>query len=231
MHVRQSDKMPGNARERLTSRIGSGKAVWVFCGDSITHGAAHTNGRRDYVELIEERVRGELGKTLHLFVNSGISGNTTRDILAQLDHRVLRFRPDIFSLMIGMNDCAANREMSVDEFAVNLRSIIAKVRESATAEVLLQTTCAIDPAETPERVRFLECMEAIREAATELDTALIDHQVEWEKTRRDEPARYASWMANPFHPNALGHWVFAERILRDLGLGALEQCAPPRDVA
>jgi len=222
--------MGGNALDRLISRIGSEKVVWVFCGDSITHGATHTDGRRDYVELIEERVRGELGKTLHLFVNSGISGNTTRDILAQLDHRVLRFRPDIFSLMIGMNDCAGNREMSVEEFRANLGAIVEKVRESAHSEVLLQTTCAIDPAETPDRVYFLECMEAIREAATELDTALIDHQAEWEKTRREEPARHASWMANPCHPNALGHWVFAEKILRDLGLGALEKCAPPRDL-
>ncbi|HEU5326569.1 MAG TPA: hypothetical protein VFU78_00670, partial [Thermomicrobiales bacterium] len=33
---------------------------WVFAGDSITHGAAHTIGWRDYTELFGERVRWEL---------------------------------------------------------------------------------------------------------------------------------------------------------------------------
>lgn len=30
---------------------------WLFTGDSITHGALHTFGWRDYAELFAERVR------------------------------------------------------------------------------------------------------------------------------------------------------------------------------
>ena len=220
--------MADTAMERLVRRIReSERAVWVFCGDSITHGALHTEGLRDYVELVAERVRYELGKTLHLFVNSGISGDTTRGVLEHLEHRVLRFDPDIFSLMIGMNDCADGRKLGLDEFGGNLREIVRRVRDGGDAEVLLQTTCAVHPEETQERAGFAQYMQVIREVSEDLDAALIDHQAAWEETRLAERARFDSWMANAFHPNALGHWMFAERLLRDLGLGPLENCSAP----
>ena len=35
---------------------------WLFAGDSITHGALHTFGQRDYAQLFNERVRYEMGR-------------------------------------------------------------------------------------------------------------------------------------------------------------------------
>jgi len=211
--------------QKLTDLIQqNGKLIWVFCGDSITHGARHTAGRRDYVELIEERVRYELEKTLHLFVNSGISGNTTSGILQALDHRVLRFQPDVFSLMIGMNDAA---RVPLEEYERNLREIVSRVRAETKAEVLLQTCCAINPEECPQRLRYPEYMDTCRRVAADLETAFIDHHVEWEVIRTSAPATFTSWMANAFHPNALGHWIFADKILRDLDLGPLADCPAP----
>ena len=34
---------------------GSAPARWLFYGDSLTHGAKHTDGRRDFTELFRER--------------------------------------------------------------------------------------------------------------------------------------------------------------------------------
>ena len=36
---------------------------WLFAGDSITQGARHTRGHRDYTQLFKERV-GELARML-----------------------------------------------------------------------------------------------------------------------------------------------------------------------
>jgi lysophospholipase L1-like esterase len=212
-------------------RVRAEKAVWLFCGDSITQGALHTGGFRDYVELLAERVRFELHKPLHIFVNTAYSGDTTREILAQIEYRVIRFDPDIFSLMIGMNDAHLNRNITLDEFRRNTCSIVGRVRESTSAQIILQTTCAVVPALAPERPRFPEYMDVVREVALELDTALVDHHAEWEKIRTKDPTRYESWMANPIHPNALGHWVFAEKLMNYFGFGPLENCVPPRPLA
>ena len=211
--------------QKIIDRVqGNEERIWVFCGDSITHGAYHTFGRRDYVELVQERVRAECGKTLHLFVNSGINGDTTVGILEKLNFRVIQFQPDVFSLMIGMND---SRNLPLEDYEKNLREIVSRVRAETSAEVLLQTCCAIHPKECPQRLHYPEFMDACRRVAADMETALIDHHVEWEKVRITDRATFASWMDNEFHPGALGHWVFADKILRDLELGPIADCSPP----
>src|SRR6266511_979426 len=88
--------------------------TWVFTGDSITHGALHTLGWRSYPEHFAERVRWELRRMRDVVINTGISGDRTGGLLADLDWRVLRFKPDVVSVMFGMNDCSlgmAGREM------------------------------------------------------------------------------------------------------------------------
>ena len=47
---------------------------WLFAGDSITHGALHTLGWRDFTELFSERVRWELKRTRDFVIKTGISG-------------------------------------------------------------------------------------------------------------------------------------------------------------
>lgn len=68
---------------------------WLFYGDSITHGAVHTFGRRDYTEYFAERVRAEMGRRMDMILNTAISGNTTQDLLESFDWRVAHFRPDV----------------------------------------------------------------------------------------------------------------------------------------
>lgn len=219
------------ALQRFINRMNSSdRILWVWCGDSITHGADFTQGLRDYVELIEERVRHECKRTQHLFVNTAISGDSTRDILAQFDWRVKRFQPDLFCLMIGMNDCRKKPDfwMETSEFEANLKEIIRRVRTETPAEVLLQTSCAGIMERMAERARYPEFMDIVRKVAADLDVAFIDHHAQWEKVRLTEPKKFESWMGNPYHPNGMGHWVFAERILIELGIGPLKGTPPPR---
>ena len=50
--------------DEIRALLGRDEPVrWVFTGDSITHGAAHTIGWRDYTELFDERARWELRRT------------------------------------------------------------------------------------------------------------------------------------------------------------------------
>src|SRR5947209_8360158 len=84
-------------------------AVWIFTGDSITHGALHTLGWRSYPEHFAERVRWELRRMRDVVINTGISGDRTGGLLADLDWRVLRFKPDVASVIVGMNDCPAGQ--------------------------------------------------------------------------------------------------------------------------
>ncbi|MBU1700891.1 MAG: SGNH/GDSL hydrolase family protein [Candidatus Eisenbacteria bacterium] len=188
--------------------------TWLFYGDSITHGAYHTFGLRDYPELFDERVRGEMGRVSDTVINTAISGDTTRELLNGFARRVARFQPDLIFLMIGMNDCSEESGIDLAEFTGNLRRL-ADLAAGLPARLCLQTTCPILKGTAPDREpRFNDFMEAVREVARERLLPLIDHTAYWQM----HPEQHGRWMSDSFHPNGHGHRVFAGLIFRELGI-------------
>ncbi len=187
---------------------------WLFYGDSITHGVRHTFGWRDYVELFSERVRAELGRSMDLVLNSAISGNTTRELLDGYSWRVEQFKPDVVFLMIGMNDCKDELEMTSDEFRGNLRRLFDQ-NVGIGALTVFQTTCPILPGLAPEREpTFPVFMQTIRDVAADTGAPLVDHVEHW---RKNEESHHF-WMSNAFHPNQYGHRAFGHLLFRQLGM-------------
>lgn len=201
--------------DSIKSFIKSEKPVkWLFYGDSITHGAVHTFGYRDYTELFSERIRTELGRTQDAIINMAISGNTTKNLVEQFDWRVKQFSPDVVFLMIGMNDCSTDRDVPLEVFKNNLDHLADLIKQ-LPAELVLQTTCPILPNTSPERTpNFPKYMDAIRDCASEKDLPIIDHHKLW--LSKEDKLYY--WMDNAFHPNNFGHQVFAETIYKALDI-------------
>ncbi|MDD4756674.1 MAG: SGNH/GDSL hydrolase family protein, partial [Prolixibacteraceae bacterium] len=123
---------------------------WIFTGDSITHGAKHTHGFRSYPEIFAERIRWEMKRTSDIIINTGISGNTTQNILDDFNWRIGQFKPDVVSLMIGTNDCADTRNIGLDVFENNLNTLVTMIRESEAIPVF-QTPNVIIKEKAPER--------------------------------------------------------------------------------
>ncbi len=189
-------------------------AKWIFYGDSITHGAVHTFGQRDYTEHFTERLRLELGRTQDIVIKTAISGNTTRDLLATFDWRVASLQPDVVFVMIGMNDCSAARNLPLAEFRDNLKILAGRIQELGALAVF-QTTCPILPNSNPDREgQFVAYMQAIRETAAALDLPFVDHEAYW----KANASKHYYWMSNEFHPNGDGHLAFAHELFRQLGI-------------
>ncbi|HLS01838.1 MAG TPA: SGNH/GDSL hydrolase family protein [Beutenbergiaceae bacterium] len=192
--------------------------TWVLTGDSITHGARHTNGQRSYPELLIEVVRGELRRFRDAFINTAVSGDRISDINSDFTHRVARWQPDIVTLMIGTNDCAANDDfprVEVDEFANQVDDFVLKSHE-VSAVVVLQTPPPVDTANAPERERIAEFAHAIRSIARARKTFLVDHHDAFIRMG----GHMFPWalLDDPFHPGALGHAAIAVELARELGI-------------
>ena len=188
--------------------------TWVFYGDSITHGALHTFGGRDYVEHFSERVRSELGRVQDVVINTAISGDNTRGLLHSFDWRVGRFDPDVVFIMVGMNDCGEGNPIDLAEFERNLLELCVRIDKLDAAPVL-QTTCPIIPGAAPDRYpHFPKYMDVIRKVADEGGWPLIDHTAEWDS--KSDKLFYK--MSNAFHPNAMGHIAFAHTLFKELGI-------------
>src|SRR5437763_5221077 len=160
--------------EGIKRLLGGQKALtWVFTGDSITHGALHTLGWRSYPEHFAERVRWEMRRMRDVVINTGISGDRTGGLLKDLDWRVLRFKPDVASVMLGMNDCSAG-QAGRETFRKNLSAIVEKV-QAAGAIPLLHTPNTIFVKNAGSRADLPAYADIVRDLAAKSKLALVDH--------------------------------------------------------
>lgn len=88
---------------------GVGK-TFLFQGDSITDGGRsydkdwnHVYGQ-GYAYLITARINFDYPGRDYQFLNRGISGNTVNDLAARWQKDTLDIKPDVLSILIGIND-------------------------------------------------------------------------------------------------------------------------------
>ena len=208
---------PNVSLRRLVAKTESRN--WLFLGDSITMGARHTHGWRDYTQLFAERVRHELRRHHDLVLNAGVDGCTASGCLAGLGGVLASFKPDVALLMIGTNDAAADRRITPGKFKNALRAIVAKLR-AAGARIILQTPNPIIPElAAPYRRAFGGMVRAMRETAVAEELPLIDHNAYWaEHFPKAGQTPLASYLCDGIHPNAFGHALLAHHLFVALGI-------------
>lgn len=198
-------------RNLLANR--SKPVTWVFTGDSITQGAKHTHGSRGYVEHFAERVRFEMGRSNDAVINTAISGDVVGGILRGFERRVARFKPEVVSIMIGMNDSKGGPEKR-EEFRKNLSELIQRVR-ALGAVPLLHTVNIVQPESAVERGDVPAYMAIVSEVASGEKVMLVDHWKHWESLRETS---LKEWMNDPIHPNGRGHREMAILVFNTLGI-------------
>lgn len=187
---------------------------WLFYGDSITHGALHTFGWRDYTQLFAERIRYEMSRSGDIVINTAVSGNTTRELIDEFDWRAGQFEATVALLMIGMNDCCPKNNVSLERFTDNLHTLADRFAATGTL-LVAQTTSLILPGSASDREPYLgEYMQAVRDFANQRGLPLVDHASHWQ----DDLARLYYWQSDPFHPNEMGHRALAFKLFEEFGI-------------
>lgn len=192
--------------------------IWLFTGDSITQGAEHTHGYRSYPEIFAERIRYEMGRFRDIVINTGISGNTTQNILDDFDWRIGQFKPVVVSLMIGTNDCS-KKEINQDVFEQKLDSLLAQIRGSGAIPIL-QTPNIIIKEKAPERAKLFEYITILQSLAKKRKVILVDNYNYWENILKNHPEInvYKKWLNDPLHPNGTGHQEIARLMFKELSI-------------
>lgn len=196
--------------------------IWLFTGDSITHGAKHTMGYRSYPEIFEERMRWEMGRTRDWVINTGISSQTIKLILADFEWRVSRFTPSVVSIMIGTNDCAKT-DIPTPVFETELTSFVNKIRE-LKAIPILHTPNPIILEMAGERKTLPDYVEVVRQVSQDQQTILVDNYQYWtDRHKRYLNHVYKQWLNDYLHPNQTGHQQIARLMFKTLGIFDSEQ--------
>ncbi|SDC50976.1 GDSL-type esterase/lipase family protein [Streptomyces prasinopilosus] len=193
-------------------------ATWLFTGDSITHGALHTNGWRSYPEHWTERVRWELGKPKNrdFVIDTGVSGATSADLVAAFGERVSAFSPHVVSLMIGTNDIATPG-IGLAGYRANLISLVRSIRALPGSPVpLLQAPNPVDPARWSGRAELWRYAQTMGEVAAQEKAVFIDHHDDWLNGNGGKVP--LSLLNDGLHPNQRGHHRIVLKMIRDLQL-------------
>ncbi len=212
---------------KTRAKLAAHEPVNIVClGDSVTGVYYHTGGRRAYPEMIALGLKQVDPNYKAVVVNAGISGNTTIDGLNRLEKDVLSHKPDLVTVMFGLNDMARG---STDSFQSNLKTIIDRCRAGG-AEVLLCTPNGI--IDNPGRTiaKLVEFNEAMKSVGRETQTPVCDVYAAYESVKQSDPPAFRLLCSDEIHPNMDGHKLNAETICQAV-IGkavSLKSTGPPQ---
>ncbi len=212
-----------SSRERLANVVARDRIRVVCFGDSVTGVYYHTGSRRAYTDMLAIALRRASPSSRIETINAGISGHTTVDALARIERDVLRHRPDVVTVMFGLNDMT---RVPLADYRSNLKTIVAKCRAIGSEVILATPNNVIDTERRPSS-RLEEYCAAVREVARELDVALCDIYREFAALRAEDPSRWRLMMSDPIHPNMAGHRKIAEALAETLTGARIDLSAVP----
>lgn len=181
----------------------------------LAYGSSNTSRRipgmhwLDCVQLGFCRKYGPVGH----FINTGIGGNTSRDLLQRFDSDAAQHTPHITFLTIGGND---SRTMSEDEFEANLHSLHQRFEKIGT-HVIFQTYYAPDSTTEEPHTSFYNLSECVRRVAAATNSSLIDNLSRWLPIREQHYDAYQDLMMDAFHLTERGNKVYGFDIARSIG--------------
>lgn len=195
---------------QIVRKLAAGKEpVRIVCiGDSITGVYYHSGSRRAYPEMLQLALQQLYPQSQLSVVNAGRSGDTTTGGLKRLDRDVLAHKPQLVTIMFGMNDLV---KTPVADFQKNLREMISRCRQSG-AEVLLCTQNSVVETEPRPSARLTEFTQIIRAVAKEEALAVADCHAAFESVRAADASAWYMLLSDAIHPNMAGHKLFAETL-------------------
>ena len=203
----------------------------VFAGDSVTDmGSAQPVGEglfdnvgRSYVRIVENMLSTWYPELMIRITNSGISGNTSRDLLNRFERDVVELEPDWVSICIGINDVWRQFDSPAmpdtwvlpEEYEENLEEMVSSVIDSVKG-VFIMTPYYMEPNEEDWMRQRMDEYGAICEAVAEkYGCYFIDLQEAFNLYFRFRHSSYIAW--DRIHPNQIGATIIAKEFLKHCG--------------
>lgn len=198
-------------------------AVVVFQGDSITDcGRSRENDSdfgRGYAMMAASWLCAKYPELNVNFINRGLSGDRVKDLRARWKRDCIDLKPDLVSIMIGINDTwrhyQCNDITSVENYRDDYRSLLMQIKESLNARVVL-----CEPFMLPVTEEQLRCwrddldpkIRVVRELAREFKTLHVPLDKIFMRAATKRETTF--WLSDGVHPTQYGHALIAQAWLR-----------------
>ncbi len=198
----------------------------LFQGDSITDAGRSREDDEDIGVGYPRYVKAELGFNepgKHVFINRGISGNRIVDVYARIRNDIINLKPDVMSILIGVNDVWHEFEKSpngvpADKFYKFYDMLIEEVKEALpNLKIMILEPFALKGSGTEAYFDEFKCEVEKRAAmakkiAEKYDLPYIELQEGFDKL--SQLAESAYWLKDGVHPTPMGHYYIKNEWLK-----------------
>lgn len=197
----------------------------LFQGDSITDGNRGRNPDPNhilghgYVFIIAARHGAAFAERKLDFMNRGVSANTVLDLAKRWQKDTLDLRPDILSVLVGVND--KGRGVPMDEYERVYDKLLSDAKAAnpkiklVLCEPFIVNHLATEPASGSPNADIVQRQEITARLAAKHGAALVHFQKALDAACQRAPA--AHWIWDDVHPTYAGHQILAdewERVVR-----------------
>ena len=189
----------------------------LFQGDSITDCGRKRSDINDigpgYPRYVKQYLNECYPEMEFEFINKGISGNQTKDLLARWQEDAVDLQPDVISILIGANDTWHHVEkqdwVPNDVFESNYRTILEDIKNKTKAKIIMLEPFVLDfPDMTAFHNDIDEKIQIVRRLAREYACRYIPLDGLFAAACVSEPPSY--WTREGVHPTDEGHKLIAD---------------------
>ena len=203
--------------------INKGDTV-LFQGDSITDCHRHPdNPLGEGYPFIAANIFSALYPEMNVtFINRGISGNRVKDLSDRWQEDCLDLKPDVLSILVGVNDTwhrySENISCTAEEYKSIYRDILIQAREKTNAKLILMEPFLIHFKEGQDKWRedLNPKIMAVRELALEFNAVYIPLDGIFASAIARAPMK--TWVFDGIHPTPVGHALIAKAWLDAMGV-------------
>jgi lysophospholipase L1-like esterase len=199
------------------------KNTIVLQGDSVTDAGRFSDPQElgyGYARMVATGLQSLYPDYELTVYNRGISGHRTGDLVNRWDKDTLNLKPDIVTILIGINDVwrrfDSNDPTSVEVYAANYEKLMKSVKDFGAKLIIIEPFALRTGAVTDLwREDIDPKIHATRKLAQKYADSYIPADGIFSALSLVQPPEF--WAADGVHPTAEGHRVLTKEILKALG--------------
>jgi len=205
--------------------------TFLFQGDSITDGNRTRNNDWNHVMghgyqyIIASKLWYEFPKKQLHFFNRGVSGNKVTDLAARWQQDTLDIKPDVLSILIGINDVAAfiggDTNFTAAQYESGYRALLQQTKQQLPNVQLVLCQPFILPVGKVKNswaaysAEIKKRQEVVGKLSGEYNAIYVPFQDAFNKALSRAPADY--WIWDGIHPMPAGHELMAIEWMQQVG--------------
>jgi lysophospholipase L1-like esterase len=191
----------------------------VFIGDSITDAdrfeRAYKPFGNGYVNFAANYLLAKYPEYNLRIINTGISGNTIRDLSNRWQNDCLDHKPDVLSILIGINDVCRqysdrmNEAVLIEEYEITYERLLSLAKSKYNCKlILMEPFLFCDDKTNPVYETVQEYIRVVHNMAEKFSAVLVPLQDSIDK--KIETLPQGKWSDDMVHPYQWAHFWIAQ---------------------